>query len=164
MKHLFSSIILIFIFSFGYSQQSNGFGPAEGQSIALGSEVTVDIFKRIDKAWAERDYETLKSYIAKDASMRFDDGTLVKGPKEFVKKIEKQYKEIEKTYGWGWETISAFSVKAVGAKDSSVRNQIGEWVNAQFRGKDGSITMEWYQIHEGKIIYWYQANGKPVIQ
>jgi hypothetical protein len=66
--------------------------------------------------------------------------------------------------GWGWETISAFSIKGVGAKDSSVRNQIGEWVNAQFSGKDGSITMEWYQIHEGKIIYWYQANGKPVIQ
>ena len=87
MKHLLSSIILIFIFSSGYSQQSNGFGPAEGQSIALGSEVTVDIFKRIDKAWAERDYEILKSYIAKDAPMRFDDGTLVRGPKEFVKKL-----------------------------------------------------------------------------
>ena len=39
---------------------------------------------------------------------------------------------------------------------------MGEWVNAQFRGKDGSITMEWYHIHEGKIIYWYQANGKPI--
>jgi len=24
--------------------------------------------------------------------------------------------------------------------------------------------MEWYQIHEGKIIYWYQANGKPVLK
>ena len=77
----------------------------------------------------------LKSYIAEDAYMRFDDGTQVKGPKGFIKKIEKQYKEIEKTYGWGWETISAFSVKAVGAKDSSVRNQLGEWINAQFRGK-----------------------------
>lgn len=164
MKQLLSSIILMFFITSGYSQQSNGFGPAEGQSIALGSQVTVDIFKRIDKAWAERDYETLMSYIAEEATMRFDDGTLATGPKEFVKKIEKQYKEIEKTYGWGWETISAFSVKGIGAKDSTARNEIGEWVNAQFRGKDGSITMEWYQIHEGKIIYWYQANGKPVLQ
>ena len=162
MKKTLYTIILLSIGFSSYSQQTNGFGPAEGQTIALGSEVTVDIFKSIDKAWAERDYETLKSYIAEDAYMRFDDGTQVKGPKGFIKKIEKQYKEIEKTYGWGWETISAFSVKAVGAKDSSVRNQLGEWINAQFRGKDGSITMEWYQIHEGKIIYWYQANGKPV--
>ncbi len=38
-------------------------------------------------------------YVAEDASMRFDDGTQVVGPKAFVKKIEKQYKEIEKTYG-----------------------------------------------------------------
>ena len=43
--------------------------------------------------WAERDYETIKSYVAEDASMRFDDGTQVVGPKAFVKKIEKQYKD-----------------------------------------------------------------------
>ena len=59
----------------------------------FGFKVTVDIFKSIDKAWAERDYETLKSYIAEDAYMRFDDGTQVKGPKGFIKKIKKQYKE-----------------------------------------------------------------------
>ena len=119
---------------------------AEGQIISLGSQVTVNIFNRVDMAWAERDYETIKSYVAEGASMRFDDGTQVVGPKAFVKKIEK-------TYGWGWETISAFSIKGVGAKDPSVRNQIGEWVNPQFRGKDGSIAME-----------WYQANGKPVTE
>ena len=51
---------------------------------------------RFDKAWAERDYETLKSYVDEKATMRFDDGTQVIGPKAFVKKIEKQYKEIEK--------------------------------------------------------------------
>ena len=96
MRKFLSSIILIFIFSSGYSQHSNGFGPAEGQTIALGSEVTVDIFKRIDKAWAERDYETLKSYIAKDAPMRFDDGTLVKGPKEFVKKLKNNTKKLRR--------------------------------------------------------------------
>jgi hypothetical protein len=82
-----------------------------------------------------------------------------------VKKIEKAIQRNRKKLTAGeWETISAFSIKGVGAKDPSVRNQIGEWVNAQFRGKDGSITMEWYHIHEGKIIYWYQANGKPVTE
>ena len=42
-----------------YSQQTNGFGPAEGQTIALGSEVTVDIFQSIDKAWAETGFINL---------------------------------------------------------------------------------------------------------
>jgi hypothetical protein len=164
MKRFLATIILLSLTISAHSQQSNGFGPEEGQSIALGSQVTVDIFNRFDKAWSERDYETIKSYVAEEALMRFNNGTIVEGPKAFVKEIEKQYKEIEKTYGWGWETLSAFSIKGIGAKDPSVRNQIGEWVNAQFRGKDGSITMEWYQIHEGKIIYWYQANGKPMIE
>ena len=92
--------------------------------------------------------------------MRFDDGTQVVGPKAFVKKIEKQYKEIEKTYGWGWETISAFSIKGVGAKDPSVRNQIGEWVNAQFTGSDGSLVIEWYQIEGNQLISWVQTKAE----
>ena len=137
MKRFLATIILLSLTISAHSQQSNGFGPEEGQSIALGSQVTVDIFNRFDKAWSERDYETIKSYVAEEALMRFNNGTIVEGPKAFVKEIEKQYKEIEKTYGWGWETLSAFSIKGIGAKDPSVRNQIGEWVNAQFRGKDG---------------------------
>ena len=36
---------------------SNGFIDGTGQSVTLGSESTVDVFKSIDKAWAERDYE-----------------------------------------------------------------------------------------------------------
>jgi hypothetical protein len=161
MKRFLATIILLSLTISAHSQQSNGFGPEEGQSIALGSQVTVDIFNRFDKAWSERDYETIKSYVAEEALMRFNNGTIVEGPKAFVKEIEKQYKEIEKTYGWGWETLSAFSIKGIGAKDPSVRNQIGEWVNAQFRGKDGSITMEWYQIHEGKIIYCIKQTASP---
>ena len=164
MKKLLFPIVFLQITFFCYGQNSNGFGPAVGQTIAMGSEVTVGIFKRIDQAWAERDYETLKTYIADEAFLRFDDGTQVTGPKAFVKKIEKQYKEIQKTYGWGWETISAFSVKAIKAEDPTVRNQKGEWINAQFRNKDGSITMEWYQIYEGKVIFWYQAKGMPIIK
>ena len=43
---------------------SNGFIDGTGQSVTLGSEATVDVFKSIDKAWVERDYETLKSLIS----------------------------------------------------------------------------------------------------
>jgi hypothetical protein len=56
------------------------------KSIALGSQVTVDIFNRVDKAWAERDYETIKSYVAEDASMRFDDGNTSCGTQGFCEK------------------------------------------------------------------------------
>ena len=39
---------------------SNGFIEGTGQSVTLGSEATVDVFKAIDKAWLERDYTALK--------------------------------------------------------------------------------------------------------
>jgi len=70
MKNLFTFLMLSVFTISGYSQQSNGFGPGEGQTIALGSQKTVDIFMKFDKAWAERDYETIKSYIIADAKMK----------------------------------------------------------------------------------------------
>ena len=162
MKNLFTFLMLSVFTISGYSQQSNGFGPGEGQTIALGSQKTVDIFMKFDKAWAERDYETIKSYIIADAKMKFADGTTVIGPDEFVKQMQKEYEKAISSSGsgWGWDTISAVSLKVIGGKDPSIKNQRGEWVNAQFIGNDKSITMEWYQIYEGKIVYWYQANGK----
>ena len=36
------------------------FGPFEGQSVYLGDQSTVDVFMKMDAAWAARDYETLK--------------------------------------------------------------------------------------------------------
>ena len=48
MKKYLATVILLLLTFTVHSQQSNGFGPAEGQSIALGSQVTVDIFNRVD--------------------------------------------------------------------------------------------------------------------
>ena len=42
-------------------EQTNGFGPYEGQSVYLGDQSSVEIFKALDKAWASRDYSTMKS-------------------------------------------------------------------------------------------------------
>jgi hypothetical protein len=47
MKKYLATVILLLLTFTVHSQQSNGFGPAEGQSIALGSQVTVDIFNRV---------------------------------------------------------------------------------------------------------------------
>ncbi|MEC7415366.1 MAG: hypothetical protein VYD48_03160, partial [Bacteroidota bacterium] len=42
---------------------TNGFFASSDHQVMMGSDATVEIFKKIDKAWADRDYETLKSYI-----------------------------------------------------------------------------------------------------
>ena len=76
MKKTLQFLFLSLISVTAFAQSSNGFGPAEGQSIALGSQVTVDIFMRFDKAWAERDYETLKSYVDEKATMITKDALL----------------------------------------------------------------------------------------
>jgi hypothetical protein len=64
-KLLLLSLITLFISCANQDQEcetpSNGFIEGTGQSVTLGSEATVDVFKAIDKAWAERDYESLKT-------------------------------------------------------------------------------------------------------
>ena len=59
----------------------------------MGSNATVEIFKIIDKAWADRDYETLKGLIADEATLRFEDGTFATNGDEFIEKIESDYQE-----------------------------------------------------------------------
>ena len=47
--------------------------------------------KKIDNAWINRDYETLKSLISSDATLYHDDGRVSNGPEEFTKAIEDDY-------------------------------------------------------------------------
>ena len=56
---------------------TNGFGPFEGQSVYLGDQSTVDVFMKMDAAWAARDYETLKEMITDGGRYNFEDGTSV---------------------------------------------------------------------------------------
>jgi len=42
----------------------------------------------LDAAWAKRDYETLKTFIADEASLSFDDGFVATTPQEFIDKIK----------------------------------------------------------------------------
>ena len=44
-------------------EPSNGFVKRTGQTISMGSDQSVDVVKKIDNAWVNRDYETLKSLI-----------------------------------------------------------------------------------------------------
>ena len=60
MKNLFTFLMLSVFTISGYSQQSNGFGPGEGQTIALGSQQTVDIFMRFDLKYKKCKFNLLK--------------------------------------------------------------------------------------------------------
>ena len=105
------------------SDKTNGFGPYEGQSVYLGDQETVDAFKKLDKAWAARDYNAMKEMIADQGMFVFEDGFTANSAQEFVDKVESEYQEnLESEQVWGWKTNYAFSVYPKGALDSSVTN------------------------------------------
>ena len=142
---------------------SNGFGPYEGQTVYLGDNATVEVFKAIDAAWADRDYTTMKTMIQDGGMFVFEDGYTASTAQEFVDKIEAEYQEsLEKKEEWGWKTDYAFAAYPKGSVDPKATNQEGEWVNAQFTGNDGTY-IEWYQIVDGKLKMWYQTKGDYVI-
>ena len=124
----------------------------------MGSQNAVDIFNEIDKAWADLDYETLKSYVAEDAEMRFHDGRVAVGPEEFIELIKIWVSEIEDEKGneYKWNTDYAFSL--------AVTTIEGDWVNAQFTSThtnpdselEAEVIYEFYHIVDGKINEWSQ--------
>ena len=98
MKKIIYLIAGLFIFSACQTtpceckDSSNGF-VLDGQSVTMGSEATVDVFKKIDAAWLIRDYETMKAHIADEGNYRFYDGTVVTNGEDFVAKVEASYQE-----------------------------------------------------------------------
>ena len=140
--------------------QSNGFAPMEGQTIMMGSQASVDVIIAMDKVWAERDYDALKSFIADGAILQFEDGQTASNGDEFVAIIDKQYQEgLAEGNSGEWVFRYAFSVKPSKPAGTNHANNRGEWVNAGFYGSDGSSYNEWYQVEDGKVISWEQTKG-----
>ncbi len=138
--------------------QSNGFIIDTNQQVMLASEKAVDLFKEIDKAWFERDYDKIKTLVAEDANLRFASGDKGVGPMDLINLIEKEYKENTSSgTEWGWTTDYAFSVKNTPTENPKP-GDIGEWVLAEFTSKKFN-TIEWYQFNGGKLINWYQFNS-----
>ena len=138
---------------------ANGF-VLPGQSVNMGSEAAVDVFKKIDAAWMVRDYETMKAHIADEGNYRFEDGTVVTNGEDFVAKVEELYqKDLADGVAWEWNTDYAFSVYPSKTEDDNW-NEKGQWVNAQFTGSDGSLVIEWYQIDGDQLISWVQTKGQ----
>ena len=139
---------------------SNGFGPFEGQKIMLGSQKTVDIFNKIDKAWLERDYQTLESLLSEKLTWKSANGPSGVDAKSFIEWTKKDYQDIKADgKDWGWTTVYAFAVKPTSSIDPKPSNEYGEWVNAQFTGSDGNMYIDWYQIYKGKLINTYSAKA-----
>ena len=139
--------------------KGNGF-VAPGQSVNMGSESTVDVFKKIDEAWLARDYETMKAHIADEGNYRFFDGTVVTNGEDFVAKVEQSYQEdLANGVPWEWNTDYAFAVYPSKTEDDNW-NEKGEWVNAQFTGADGSTVIEWYQIEGDQLISLLQTKAE----
>ena len=130
---------------------SNGFTSTEGEQVTMGSQESVDVFLKFDKAWQERDYETIKSLVSEDAELTSEKGEVLVGAQAFADYIEKDYQEsvVKNGQEWGWTINYAFAVKPT-------NSERGEYVNARFTGSSG-VYEEWYQIKDGKLISWHQT-------
>ena len=162
MKNYILSFFTLFIVSCSTSPQecetkANGFiDGIEGQ-VTMGEQSSVEVFKQIDKAWAEFDYEALKTFVAEGAEMRFADGRVGVGPDEFIEIIKAWVLEIENEGNENtWNTDYAFSL--------AVTSIDGDWVNAQFTQThtnpdsklEAEVFYEFYHIVDGKIQEWSQ--------
>ena len=161
-KLLLLSLIGLFISCASQNQEcetpSNGFIEGTGQSVTLGSEASIEVFKAIDKAWTDRDYETLKTLISNDGNFTHDDNTVSTNAEEFIAHIEAGYQtSLESGEEWGWVTNFAFSVKPTKSEDGDYANENGEWVCARFTGSNGDVYEEWYQIVDGQLAMWSSA-------
>tara|TARA_B100001057_G_scaffold248965_2_gene249210 strand:+ start:42783 stop:43295 length:513 start_codon:yes stop_codon:yes gene_type:complete len=163
MKNIIYILSILFITSCASSSQecetkANGFiDGVEGQ-VTMGEQSSVEVFNQIDKAWAELDYETLKTFVAEGAEMRFSDGRSAVGPDEFIEIIKAWVSEVEDEDGneYTWNTDYAFSL--------AVTSVEGDWVNAQFTSThtnpesklEAEVFYEFYHIVDGKIQEWSQ--------
>ena len=135
-------------------EPTNGFITGTNQTVMLGSEATVEVFKTIDKAWLERDYYTLKAHLSDEGIYRHADGSISNNGDEFIASIEKDYQDtIDKGENWGWTTNFAFAAKPSASDDPANTNTNGEWICARFTSET-AVYDEWYQIVDGKLVDW----------
>ena len=141
---------------------SSGFVNEEEDKFHIGSDQAVELFKAFDKAWANRNYDLMKTLIAEEASFEFQDGKIATGSGEFIDMIKEEISVEEASgNGYTWTTEYAFSVDLNPSES-------GEWVNAGFTStldnpEDGVIKKvynEWYYFENDHLELWYQTMRK----
>ena len=162
MKYFLGFLILFISACSTTPKSGSGFVNQTEDQFYLGSDKAVELFKAFDKAWANKNYDLLKTMISAHASFEFEDGKRANGPDEFIKLIKE---ESEKQEALGnsdtWTTEYAFSVDLNLIKE-------GEWVNAGFTQalevpQDDVIKKvynEWYYFENDQLELWYQTMRK----
>ena len=156
MKSIYYALVASILFS---GCQGNGFINETEQTIHLGNQSSVDIFKQIDEAWAQRDYEKLKTMIHSEGKFTTADGEVFETSSDFINWIEdlirKRYQMIKPLAG----QQSLLAVKV--SKSDNQDNDDGDYVNARFTSdSDGTVYDEWYYIVDGKLKSWEQSSQK----
>ena len=158
-------LVLVFLVSCTNNNQvadcetpSNGFIDGMDVEVKIGSASALDVFNEMDNAWAELDYDKIKTFVAEDAVMNFADGGKVTGPDEFVEYIKNWVVQVEEEDGneYSWNTDYAFSL--------AVTTGEGDYVNAQFTSThtnpdselEAEVYYEYYHIVDGKVQGWNQ--------
>ncbi|MFC2115870.1 hypothetical protein ACFLTU_05305 [Bacteroidota bacterium] len=134
-------------------ERSIGFATAlPDNKFHLGTEEAIQVVKDLDKVWAQRDYEGMKTFFVDTAKFFFPDGRIAKSPDEFIENLKADDEGTEDS----WTFDYAFSVDL----DPTMG---GEHVQAGFTGtsvKDGVETKkryhESYYIIDGKIVWCNQ--------
>ena len=89
---IFSALLLSCSDTVENSQKSSGY-IADGQKVMIGSDETVEIFKQIDNALFERDYDAIRELVAEDARLVFANGDIGQGPEDLIEVIEREYQQ-----------------------------------------------------------------------
>ena len=162
MKYFLGFLILFISACSTTPKSGSGFVNQTEDQFYLGSDKAVELFKAFDKAWANKNYDLLKTMISAQASFEFEDGKRANGPDEFIKLI-KEESEKQEVLGNSdtWTTEYAFSVDLNLIKE-------GEWVNAGFTQalevpQDDVIKKvynEWYYFENNQLELWYQTMRK----
>ncbi len=155
MKHLFAPTILILVLGGCESaQKSNGFvRNNEEYSWHISGQSSVDLVMELDKVWAERDYNKMRTFFSDTASFSFAEGEQFNSFDGFISQVKKQAEA-----GNSWTTDYAFAVDLAPGEG-------GDWVNAAFRvefpesdqKKKEEVFYEWYYVKNGKIHTWSQS-------
>ena len=172
MKNTTLILALICIFSFTSCSETstcetptNGFLTGTDFQVKMGSSEAVKVFNDLDDAWAKLDYDTMKTFIAEDATFSFSDGFVAKGPQEFIDKIKSQVaKSLAEGNNYEWTTNYAFALALTDDGDEATLMDVGDWVNAQFTSKNSNpdseiaseIIYEYYHIVDAKVTSWSQ--------
>ena len=143
---------------------TNGFLTGTDYQVKMGSAAAVDVFNQLDAAWANRDYETMKTFIADKASLSFEDGFVATTPQEFVDKIKTDAEASETEGNNQWVTNYAFALTLTDDGSEETTMDAGDWVKAQFTTKitdpdseiDSEIYYEYYHIVDRKVTQWNQ--------